>query len=490
MRDNITPSYICPLCTYPAEGKTCPRCGASVDFSNTRDEGRLKSEMDVSYNDLLTALLGRTWFGLLYVVGCVTSILLLKSWINGLTLFVAIELPTLMMTTAVLYRNAHLRARVPFLWVTTGALAWAYSVSKPPYSASTAAEVVALAATTLIAYTFFRGVSGSIKEVGLEKRDRTAIGTLVAEMVTAWGATLQISFIGLLLLKPLLSPMLSVTSVGTPLLAFLSVLRATSPISWAPLGVLLFGLALFAAIRFEDDPYVPRSYSDVLPLKLPPVLNELWATLRVPTWIAAIIFGFVMHFVKQLWLSFRKFLIYWIGRLALILLALIVPCILMIAAHSLVIMSGRFLIGYVSEGASVSPGSTHGAIEILTSIPGQLTTFVAVNFSLIISLCVYIASVVPLGLEVFPIPFSRVPLAVQRYERLHGFPAANAIGRSYSLYGIIILAIPIATCLPGGGSFGVFSVSYIVLIGAAFIYYLIALNAGKVPSAQEATDSK
>src|SRR5579872_3589580 len=244
------------------------------------------------YHDLATGLMKHTWIAILYAFGCLIGVYILGITANASIIFLAVQIPTVGITTAVLRDNKRLRWRVPLVWTITAMFVWGYSQSSPTAtSQGSSNEVAACSLFALIGLWFVRGVNGSINEFKNNRQSPLAVS--IGNTLSAWGATLQVAFLSLILIKAALIPFLKSTIVGVPLMTLLAAITLTSPVSWFPLGLLLIGLTLFAAVRFKDDPYLPKGYADVLPLKLPPLINELFSALRLPTWLCTVIFGFV-----------------------------------------------------------------------------------------------------------------------------------------------------------------------------------------------------
>ena len=409
-----------------------------------------------AYPDLATNLMRHAWVVLLYAVACIVIVYLLGVWGNRFALFFAAELPMLLVTAAVLRPNDSLRIRVPWNWILTATIALAYADAVRPEPYSWSCEVVAIATSVLILYWFIRAILGS--SVELRHRGQSSFAEGIAGVISVWGATLQIAVLASLAMKPFLMPVLASSVSGKPLLAALRQLKLFSPWSWFPVGLLFLGLGLYASLRFQSDPYTPKNFGEVLKVKLPELLDLLFNALRLPTWVMVVIFGFLVHFVKQLWLSFRQFIEYWMGRFVLILCALVAPTALIMAAHFSVIAVSAQIEAYLPNPPA--------------DLSATVVTVLQVHALILLSLCLYIVSTIPLALPIEPVSITKVSQMIRSFSRSDGYPAANAVGRAYSLFGLLIIAVPIASLVPGAPRIGAFALAYFALMAAAFAWYL------------------
>jgi len=408
------------------------------------------------YRDLVSELTGHSWIGVIYAVGSIVFLYLLGFNSKPNALFVAAEIPAACIVTAVLRHDPRLRIRVPLIWCLTAAFVWALPKSVPEMASfKWPNEIAALSLALLFGYWLVRAIRGSIVESKEGHRESSA-AAIVANLASIWGATLIVVHLASLFITPYLIPIIEPTTVGRPLVQISAIARRISLWNWLPPGLLLFGLVFFAALRFKDDPYRPRNYQEVLTLNLPPVLNELVAALRLPVWLCVVVLGFVIHFVKQVWLSFVDFFDEWLGRTSLIFLALVVPTVLICLAHYTILKSAEAIAGYLS-----------GEVAARTA---KIVLLLTVHIYILAGMCLYLIAAVACALEIVRLPLRQVGKTVKGFIVHTGLPAGNAVGRSFSLYGILFLAVPIASILPGGPGIGLFSIVYgAILLLAAFI---------------------
>lgn len=427
-------------------------CQIKVRPMATPQQAR-SSSFSPYYRDLASELMEHTWVAVLYAVGCVIFSYLLGFFSSPSAIFIAAEIPTVCIATAVLREDERLSVRVPLVWCLTAIFSWGIEMSSTESNLYN--EIAVSALVILFGYWLGRAVIGSIAEF---KKDslHESLAYIIANLASVWGATLIIARLAALIIHPILISIIEPTQVGTVLLTVLRMAQAISLWNWLPLGVFLFGIALFAAIRFQDDPYKPRTYAEVLPTKLPPVMNELAAMVRLPAWLCIVILGFVVHFVQQAWISFRDFLSVWVGRMILILLSLVFPTALITLAHFIFLWASQGISEYLS-----------GKVE---SAGDRIFLIVGVHCFTLVALCLYVVAVVALALEIMPVPVKQVLGMIKSFVFQTGFPAANAVGRSFSLFGILFIAIPIGSLLPGSHGFGAFSITYAGIVFGAAIY--------------------
>ena len=216
----------------------------------------------------------------------------LGQWVSATLLFLAAEIPMFALTSWIVRSNPRLRYCGPFLWALTVTLVWSYHWSKE----SRPNDFVAISFGVLLAYFLERAVMGSAEEFASHRHDES-LATLLAALLSAWGATLQVVVLFSFLITPILKPVIEATWLGGILLEMLQAFRRTSPWSLLPSGLLLLGLCLYAAARLQTDPYHVVNYSEVLVTERSAVMSVFLMGLRLPTWVCVVVGGFVLHFV-------------------------------------------------------------------------------------------------------------------------------------------------------------------------------------------------
>ena len=140
----------------------------------------------------------------------------------------------------------------------------------------------------------------------------------------------------------------------------------------------------------------------------------------------------------------------------MILTALVVPTGLLITAHLSSFTAATFVADHLVSTGTVS----------IDFIP----LFIAVHGLVLVSLCLYIVSAIPLGMEIMPLAVKGIYGIMNDFVVTHGLPAANSVGRAYALFGVVFIAIPIASAIPGARSVGPFSCAYGVVVVALLIF--------------------
>ena len=409
-----------------------------------------------SYRDLPAALTRHSWLALSYALASVILIYTLGLWSSGSLLFFAFLVPTLASAVYVTSANPDLKVRLPVLWSLTALIVWAYRVAGDMRNVAWPVDLLSLGVIFLIVYWLTLAVRVSKAEFNENKRAENTTAAL-GWLLSTWGATLQIAFIALLFVKYVLHDILSDSSLGRVVVGALQTIRLTSPVMWLPSGVFAIGITFFAVLLFADFPYHAMDFKNVLPTKLPPVANEIFAAIRIPVWLVVVIIGFLIHFVYLLGHAFLKFGDKWAGRFLLVMVALIAPTLTLLAGHSAFFSA----MWRISQNLS---GRSGGNAFFL---------FLTVHVFVLLGLFLYVVASAPIGLDVFPISVRKAPPLIKEYFAREGFLAAQAIGKAFALYGIVFLAVPLASLLPGGTKWGVFSTCYTAMIaGVAVVYFL------------------
>lgn len=372
----------------------------------------------------------------IYVLALIGAVYELESFNSVDVLFWAVELPTYLLAMIVVSPDTHLRWRFPYLWVLTSMLVWArlstMTLSHPQ-------EWVALSFGLLLLYCFVRALTGSIEEA------KSSGMKGVATLLTAWGVTVQIAFVATLLIKPFLEQVLTSTMIGKPLLSFVAHIRATSPWSFLPPSLILLGLTLFVGIRFRSDDYESKKYINVLAMTRGPiVVKAVIHLVRLPTWLCILFGGILIYFIKQVAWSLREFIPTYFGRLLLISTSLILPLLLMVAAHSIVLTAVMRIHNYLTSG---NPTWWEAC-----------RLFFYLHLLMLISFCLFVVSVIPLPLKVASVSVKEAWAMIRQARFTDGVLAAEALGKGCCLYGFVALAVPIASGFRG--AFGPFSFIY------------------------------
>jgi hypothetical protein len=419
------------------------------------DEGVPAVTQRASYRDLPTALTRHTWLALSYALVSICLIYALGLWPSASLMFFAFLIPTLGAIIYVTSGNPVLWVRLPIAWLLTNLIVWTYNMDSD--AMPWAVNALWVGVILVVTYWLTVAVSSSAAEFRQSRRLQSVTAAF-AWLFSAWGATLQIAFIALLVIKYALGDAPR-SSAGASLVWVLHVIRLTSPVVWLPSGVFAVGIIIFAVFLFGDFPYKAADFKDVLPIDLPPVISEIASMIRIPIWLLAIIFGFLGHFTKLIGKALLWFGDRWLGRFILSTMGLVVPILTLIAGHHAIFCA------MASISASISARSG--------SMWGSLAVFLVAHLLILWALFMYVVSLAPLGIDVFPVSARKAISYVSEYLHEEGFVVAEAVGKAFALYGIIFIAVPVAALLPGGGGWGIFSLCYLGIICIFALFYLL-----------------
>jgi hypothetical protein len=434
-------------------------------------ERRMHADSGSTYRDLLADLTRHSWIILTYALASVVLIYALGFWPSVSLLFFVFLVPTIAAVSYVLSANPILQMRLLMIWSITTLIAWAYKNALMVSDVSWASDALSLGLILVVIYWLSLAISSSKEEfVANQRRENTT--SALAWLLSTWGATLQVAFVSLLVVKYLLHGVLATSTLGSGLVHVLEAIRLTSPVMWLPSGVFAAGMIFYAVVLFTYLPYVAPDFKDILPAKFPPVVNDLFAAVRIPVWLVVVIIGFLVHFVSLLGYAFGEFGEKWLGRFTLLITALIAPTL------SLLLGNLAFL-----HAMSFVSANLMGQGDI--GLWASLLMVLIVHGLVLSALFLYVISVAPMGCDVVSVSIRTVPGHLKRYFAEHGFSAAQAAGKSFALYGIVFLAVPLASLLPGGAHWGVFSTCYTAIIAIAAILYVLKEPFARLRRARE-----
>lgn len=416
-------------------------------------------QQDAAYRDLLERLTKKAWLAFAFVVSLIIFTYVMGLWQRPTIFFLAVEAPMMAAAWFILSVNHRLALIALFTWTATALAVIGYFSPTDVISQGVVVELLPLAMLSLFIYWLVRAIAGNRAELR-GSHEFVSLPKIVAIILTLWGATLQVALIVITPARYLLADAAGHSYVGELLLGLLRFIRLGSPVSWIPIGFLLLGLFLFAMIRFSDDPYVASDYSNVLPVSSEvPFVNEIVAGIRLPVWLVVVILGFVKHFVRLTWESLRDFLRTWLGRLVLILVGLVVPVLAFASGHAAVYLA-------------LSRVGRHLDLETATYFSG-LTTVIIVHLLFIAGLALFVVGVGPMALPIEGNSIDGAMESVREHLRSEGFSAAQAVGKAFVLFGLVIIAVPIAALLPGGAGWGSFATCYTLVLTLFVVSYAV-----------------
>lgn len=417
------------------------------------------------FPDLVAGLMRHTWLVLAYAVVCVTSIYFVSRFATDLIIFSVIQLPTVALVSATAFNQKLAFPRVPVIWLTTAVLLLTFLVDEA--HVDWAPIGFAVAAAALVAYGLLRAFDGTAREYH-RRKDELGISGTVALLIASWGATLQIAFLALLWMRGNVLELLKSSEAGRSLYAGLELVTLSSLTAWFPVSLLALGIAMLAAFRLKDDPYRPLEFDEILPARSSGIATALLATLRLPTWIATIIIGFLVHFMNHIWWSLKLFLSEWLGRMLLLVFAVVLPVAGLTAGHWCYWQVAATVADYLGEPRH--------------ELPTFLAAFIAIHAFALAALSLYAVSIGPLLMRIKPSSPAQAFAAILAYASRDTLLALNAVGRVFSLFGVLFIALPVSSFLPGSPGFGPFSTAYLALVILALGYVFLAEIRGASPS--------
>jgi len=351
--------------------------------------------------------------------------------------------------------------RFPVNWVLTSMLAVLVYTSQTETISTQRGNVIGI---ILWAYVLYWITLGIIWSIAL-KSSNDFSGTrellrfrFIASGIATWGATVQLIFVISWMVIPLMQSLQSDAPALLGLVAILEAVKNRSLYRFFPFSIFLLSMLVVAALRMKDDPYNPKSIEEIHSRPESSMNNFIYA-ISTPLWIVIVISGFIIHYSKLLWQSFVEFIQYWMARVIVITIGLVIaPCILF-AGHIGVLYTFDDLLRYLMQ---TGPASTVSMVE-----------FIKINFAVLVILCLYLAA---------------IPLMNVRYRGGHirdamkeikndiftaGKKPFNALGKSFSLLGVFAITIPAAAILPGGPNYGIFSLGYGAAIALLLVLHFI-----------------
>lgn len=421
------------------------------------------------YRELLSKLWDNTWLGVVYVVASVSIIYSMSLLNKPFLMEYFAEIPLFVICYYILSPNKRLTQRLFWNWVLTTILAgliYAYSnsLAEKIFLGNAIGIVIwcFILYWLLVAFTW----SVRIRRENLDKSSRSYLIEFIAVILTTWGATLQIAFCLTLIVIPFFENMKINSSIFSSIDQTARAIRMFSIFKIFPISILLLGILIKVALRFKQDKYRTKSISDLFPEKGKGIIGVIINALQIPAWMVYLIGSFINHFSKLLVLETFDFLRFWVARMIYLILGVLLPPLLLYCGHNLLYHTFDLLSIYLMGKA--------GIVE-------SIIMFFKINALVIIVLLIYYISIPLLSIKYRGVVISEIFDALHHEIFVIGKKAADAVGQTFSLVGVIVFAVPVAVLLPGGQKFGTFSVIYSIII-LPFILYYIFLNKAKASS--------
>jgi len=416
------------------------------------------------YRNLISALMSNTWIGILYVVASIIILYTLGHVSNPLYLFFAIEIPTITACSYVVSPNPNIAFRLPINWIGTAvlvALMFAAQLEPNTSEQKNIGNAIGITIWCFVAYWAVNAILWNIRAWGKSKDKLNQIGliNLVAYFLAIWGATIQVAYMLSWIFLPFIRSISYNAPIPNSLISAIDIVRNYSVLRFLPIGILILGILLMASLRFKEDPYYPRALHEVLPSSNGnQILNSFIMGIRIPVWIVVVIMGFISHFSMLIWKSVTEFLRTYFARLICVAIGLILGPTLLFIGHKI----GLFALDNLAKYLNFSASTYRGIIN-----------FFYVNFLMLAALCLYVIAAPPLLVRYRGETANSIISSIQIEIYARGKVVASAIGQTFSLFGIIAFVVPVASLLPGGHGFGVFSILYSIIVAVSLIIYLL-----------------
>lgn len=439
----------------------------SVILSDSDDYEPVPDPYEGEYRNLLLKLMSSSWASVLYVVISLLTVYVLGYVNNPVILFTAIQIPTVIACSYVISPNPNIFRRLPINWIATAflsALVYFYKTADNSNGKYYISNLIGIVAWFFAIYWLVNAVQWSLKKHKNIKGplSRLQFIKLFTKLIATWGAILQIVYFLSWILLPYLENIADNAPSINALLYTIQSTKKFSILRFLPISSIFVALLILVSFRFKDDPYQPKTMSEVLPLKVSSVLASFIVALRIPVWILLVIIGFVSHFTKLFWITTRDFIKEFIVRFCFILFGLILAPAILYFGHMLLLDSLHIVTNYIySEKVRIFQG---------------VTQFFYVNLLFLAALCIYVVSIPPLSVRYRGETIKTLRRSIHNGIFIQGKASTTAVGQTFSLFGIVAFVVPVASLLPGEPSFGLFSLFYSTIVIICLIFYIFSKN--------------
>ncbi len=446
-----------PLSTSAATPVAAPKRIALEDYES------VPAPFTGAFHSPLNKLIGDTWLALGYVVVTVAITTLLTNFVKTTALFVALQIPLIILCTYVVSPDPNVARRLPFNWSVTAVLALLVYLLQTAtkqsaiYAFNGAAGLVAW---VLVVYWIVSAVRWSVK-IAHEQKAKLARGQaleLFALLCATWGAVFEIASLLVWIILSLWSDLARTVPSVHALFSAITLMKTLPVLRFLPLEIVAASLLVLTALRMKDDHYVPRSLDEFLPVREDSFFAPFVLAFRIPVWIMVVIIEFVIHFSRLAREALVDFARHFVGRLDFILLSFALAPLLFYIGHTLMLNALHLASAYYHA-------SGLGFLE-------GLKYFFVINLMLLAALCFYVLAVPPLAARLRRVPPENFSRAVHRELVVQGKAYVLALGHTFSLLGVLPFVIPVVSILPGGPSFGMFSLLYSIIVLAGFGWYV------------------
>jgi len=404
------------------------------------------------YRDLPAELTRHSILWLCYAIGAITAVYVCGLFMTPVLFLVASSVPLALISYWVLAMDPDLQVRLPLLWIVTsaGAVGLFISESHPVWAANllvASAGLVVCAWVGLVLDVFVK----DWKSVDVSSRGRP---------ISTVGATLL--GIGILLrwFSFAYSDVLRRAAAGRVLVDIAAVWSTVSIVRAVLVGVVVFGILLNAAFLFKEDPYKPPTPGAVFQVDENSLVGLLLSVLRWPTWITIVVLGYSFHYMKLAVSAAADLIEHWIPQLFYCLVSLIGGLMVLVTAHLALLSAGHDI---------------HLHISRVRHLGTSIGDVVSIHLYILAALSLYAVAPLLVGLRLRRSLTGRSFLSeVKTYVRDEGYPSCVSVGRGFSVLGVLLVALPIATIAPGGVRFGLISFLYSLVLTAGVLYFSVA----------------
>lgn len=445
----------------------------SLDVDVSLSKVATSSSYAGEYRNLTTALMKNGWAAVSYIVFTTFIIYSLGSNTNLITIFVAIQIPTILASTFVTSPNPNLAYRLPFNWILTAILAIAvYSaINDVALDQDTAANTIGVILWLFTFYWIALAIRWTLQtRRKIQEYQGFSLLKLGLDMLATWGATLQIAFFISVAMLPYLESLASSGALGSLLVGFLEIILSISLLQFLPLGLVLFSLLMLVSLRLTAFPYKLKRLESLLARVENETIRAFALAVLLPIWLVQLILGFMLHLSTLFLKELKEFLEDFLARFTFVFLGLILgPSLLYLGHFSLLIA-----IEYAMNSPSNFSLSVENlfSLQVFSGIPG----FLVAHTYILLGLLAYVIVAAPLSARYKGQSIQNLLTELKKDFKTEGFEAVTVIGHSFALFGLVPFAIVVAAfLLPGGKEIDSFSFYYGLIIATIGILAFVLM---------------
>ena len=422
-----------------------------------------------AFHSPLAKLRGDVWWAVWYVLATLALVTLLLRAVNPTVLFIALQIPLVALCSYVVAPDANVARRLPLSWLITALLAL-FVYQLPRVQANSVYEVLnnvaGFMAGLLMLYWL---VNAGMWSVNLMRQQKDKLDflqglELVALLAATWGAVFEIASLLVWIVLGLWRELAAQAPSVHGLFQAVSLMKTLPALRFLPLEIVLVSLLVLTALRMRDDHYEPRSLDEFLPIREESFFAPFVMAVRIPVWIVVVIIEFSVHFARLAREAAIDFARKFAARLGFVMISFALAPLLFYFGHTLMLQaldSGGLYFASFADERIADPTFLQGM--------GQ---FFLVNVMILLALCCYALAVPLLAARYRRVLGQNFVPALQQELIVQGKPYVLALGKTFSLLGVLPFAIPVVSFLPDNVSPGVFSFFYALMVLAAFAWHV------------------